>query len=78
VYVGLGASVAAFFLWNIAVTAIGPTRAGFVYYTLPVLGAVEGSLLLGEPVGWTHLASGALILGGIVLATTERVGKGRR
>jgi drug/metabolite transporter (DMT)-like permease len=77
VYVGLGASVAAFFLWNIAVTAIGPTRAGFVYYTLPVLGAVEGSLLLGEPVGWTHLASGALILGGIVLATTERVRKGR-
>ncbi len=68
-YIGIGASLAAFFLWNKAVAAIGPSRAGIIYYSLPVFSGLEAFLLLGEPVGWTHLASGLLILGGILVAT---------
>ncbi|EGJ51901.1 DMT family transporter [Desulfocurvibacter africanus] len=68
-YIGLGASLAAFFLWNKAVAAIGPSRAGIIYYSLPAFSGLEAFLLLGEPVGWAHLASGLLILGGILVAT---------
>ncbi|EMG36549.1 DMT(drug/metabolite transporter) superfamily permease [Desulfocurvibacter africanus PCS] len=68
-YIGLGASLASFFLWNKAVAAIGPSRAGIIYYSLPAFSGLEAFLLLGEPVGWAHLASGLLILGGILLAT---------
>lgn len=68
-YIGIGASLAAFFLWNKAVAALGPSRAGIIYYSLPAFSGLEAFLLLGEPVGWAHLASGLLILGGILVAT---------
>lgn len=68
-YIGLGASLVSFFLWNKAVTIIGPSRAGIVYYSLPAFSGLEAYLLLGEPAGWAHLASGLLILGGIIVAT---------
>lgn len=68
-YIGVGASVVAYFLWNEAVACIGPTQCGFIYYTLPVFSGAEAFLLLGEPVGWVHAVSCLLILGGIVLAT---------
>lgn len=67
-YIGLGASLVSFFLWNRAVATIGPSRAGVIYYSLPAFSGLEAFLILGEPVGWAHLISGALIMGGILLA----------
>lgn len=71
-YIGLGASLASYWLWNMALERIGPARAGFIYYTLPLFCAVEATLLLDEPVTWVHAASGLLIIGGIFLASRER------
>lgn len=71
-YVGLFASLASYFLWNRAVITVGPVKAGLVYYTLPVFSGVEAWALLGEPLTLLHLASGACIIGGIVLATYVR------
>jgi len=68
-YVGLFASLASYFLWNRAVLTIGPVRSGLIYYSLPVFSGVEAWLLLGESLSLLHLASGACIIGGIVLAT---------
>ncbi|UZP67467.1 DMT family transporter [Desulfovibrio mangrovi] len=68
-YVGVGASLISFWCWNKAVSLIGPSQAGIVYYSLPLFCGVEAVLLLGEPVSWVHFASGALILGGIRVAT---------
>ncbi|MEF2145277.1 MAG: DMT family transporter [Desulfovibrionaceae bacterium] len=69
IYIGLGASLAAYWLWNVALTHIGPSRAGFIYYTLPLFCGVEAVLVLGEAVTWVHLVSGVLIIGGVFLAT---------
>lgn len=69
IYVGLFASLAAYFLWNRAVLTIGPVKSGLIYYTLPVLSGVEAWLLLGEPLSLLHLTSGTCIIGGILLAT---------
>lgn len=68
-YIGLGASLAAYWLWSYALGSIGPSKAGIIYYSLPLFCGVEAALLLGESVTWVHLASGALIIGGIWVAT---------
>lgn len=71
-YVGLGASLTAYFCWTRAVEMVGPSTAGMIYYTLPLFSGIEAALLLGEPVTMLHVGSGACIIGGIVLATAKR------
>lgn len=67
-YVGIFASLCAFLLWNKAIVILGPSRAGMVYYTLPVFSGVLGHLFLGEAVGLIHFYSLVLIFSGIVMA----------
>jgi len=69
IYVGLGASLLSYLFWNKAVADIGPVSAGAVYYSLPLFGGVEAWLLLGEDITWAHVASGVMIITGIILAT---------
>jgi len=75
-YIGVCASVIAFFLWNRAIAAIGPSRAGLVYYLVPLFSGVAAYVFLGEPVELVHVASMALSVLGIVTANRERKGKG--
>ncbi|MEJ2717981.1 MAG: DMT family transporter, partial [Deltaproteobacteria bacterium] len=69
VYLGVGASLLAFLCWNRAVELIGPAKAAFVYYSLPLFSGTEAVLLLGEPIRALHVLSGILILCGIIIAT---------
>jgi drug/metabolite transporter (DMT)-like permease len=71
-YIGLGASLISFALWNKAVSSIGPARSAFVYYTLPVFSGLNAYLLLGESIGWVHGLSGILIFIGIVMASRSQ------
>ncbi|MEV8591382.1 DMT family transporter [Streptomyces sp. NPDC052012] len=71
-YVGIASSALAFFAWNKAVTLIGPSRAGVVYYLQPVCVALLSWALLSEPLGWTQAACMALILGGVLLGAGAR------
>lgn len=68
-YVGLGASLAAYAMWNSAVATIGPSLAGLIYYSLPLFSGVTAFIFLDEPMGILHLVSAGCILGGIILAT---------
>jgi drug/metabolite transporter (DMT)-like permease len=71
VYLGIGPSLSAFLCWNRAITLIGPVRAAFAYYSLPVFSGAEALVLLGEPVSAIHVVSGIMILLGIIVATRE-------
>ncbi|GLP94932.1 DMT family transporter [Paraferrimonas sedimenticola] len=53
-YIGVFASLVAYWLWNQAVAQIGALQAGFCYYLLPVFAGVLGALWLDEPLGWFH------------------------
>jgi drug/metabolite transporter (DMT)-like permease len=68
-YVGLGASLASYAMWNTAVASIGPSLAGLIYYSLPLFSGFTAFVFLGEPMGLIHLVSAGFILGGIMLAT---------
>ena len=70
-YVGLFASLAAFVLWNKAIEIIGPSRAGMIYYMLPLFSGVSAYLFLNEDISIIHLYSGLLIISGIVTANYE-------
>ncbi len=71
-YVGIGPSFLAFLLWNKAISFIGPTRAGILYYTIPLFSALLALVFLGEHLGMVHLASALLIVGGILLANKPK------
>ena len=68
-YTAVFASIVATATFNFGVDGAGAARASFFTHLVPVFGAVLGVLLLGEPVGWYHLAGFGLILAGIALAT---------
>ncbi|MCA1785670.1 MAG: DMT family transporter [Desulfobacteraceae bacterium] len=67
-YVGIFASLCAFVLWNRAIIILGPSRAGMIYYTLPLFSGLLAYLFLGEHIGVVHAVSAVLILTGIILA----------
>jgi drug/metabolite transporter (DMT)-like permease len=71
-YTGLGASLAAFFLWNSAVSLIGPGTASLFQYLTPVFSGITAYLLLGQPVTIWHGVGFVLIFTGVVLATRQR------
>ena len=70
-YVGLFASLSAFVLWNKAIVTVGPSKAGMVYYTLPLFSGFLAYLLLKEDIGIIHFYSMGLIISGILTANYE-------
>jgi len=70
-YLGVGPSLLAYLCWNQSVAIIGPARAAFVYYCLPLFSGGEALLLLGEPINAVHVLSAIMILAGIIFATWE-------
>ncbi|MER7051148.1 DMT family transporter [Streptomyces sp. NPDC000351] len=76
-YVGVASSAVAFFAWNKAISLIGPSRAGVVYYLQPVCVALLSWALLSEPTGWAQVGCMALILGGVVLGAASGAGPRR-
>ena len=70
-YMGLGASLFSFWCWTRAISVIGPSKAAVIYYSMPLFAGLQAVIFLGEPIRWFHLASSALILGGLFLATKE-------
>lgn len=71
-YVGVASSAVAFFAWNKAISLVGPTRAGVVYYLQPVCVALLSWALLGEAIGAWQVLSMTLILGGVMLGAASR------
>ena len=67
-YTGIFASLAAFVSWNKAIERIGTSKAGLVYYTLPVWSGMVAWAFLGETPGGAQVVSMALVIGGIALA----------
>jgi drug/metabolite transporter (DMT)-like permease len=68
-YVALLPSLIAYYCWDRGVARAGAVLPMYFVNLTPVIAGLLSWLLLGEAVGWHHLAGGALILAGIHLAT---------
>jgi drug/metabolite transporter (DMT)-like permease len=69
VYMGLGASLAAFICWNHGTKVVGANVAGFTLHLLPAFGTILAIIFLGEAFGLFHAVGIAVIIAGVVLAT---------
>ena len=55
-------------MWNKSILIIGATKAGLIYYTLPLFSGFLAYMLLGESIDRIHLYSLLLIISGILIA----------
>ncbi len=62
----------AFLMYYRLIQRIGPARASTVTYLVPVFGALLAWSLLGEPLTWTMLLAGVLILGSVAFSQRAR------
>lgn len=69
IYLGIGPSLIAFLCWNRSIMVIGPVRAAFIYYSLPLFSGIEALYLLNESIQLVHIFSGFLIIIGLISAT---------
>lgn len=70
-YVGVFASLSAFVLWNKAIVTVGPSKAGMIYYTLPLFSGLLAYIFLKEDIDIIHFYSVLLIVSGIITANYE-------
>lgn len=71
-YIGAGASVIAFFIWNLSVGLLGAGRTAIFGNLIPLFSTIEAVIILDEPVLNIHLWSGLLILLGLVVANSKK------
>lgn len=69
-WIGLGPSAAAYFLWNISSKKIGPTRTGAFLNLIPVFTAVF-VVAMGGSITAAQLIGGALVLVGVSFANAR-------
>lgn len=67
-YLGLGASVICFFIWNIAIHKLGSGRTALFGNLIPIFSSIEAVLILNEQFNWIHIVSMLLVFTGILLA----------
>jgi len=77
-YVGIFASLSAFVLWNKAIINVGPSKAGMIYYTLPLFSGISAHFFLNESISATHFYSALFIVTGIFTANCESKSLTRR
>ena len=75
-YVGLFASVLAFYFWSKGIAQVGPSRAGMYMHIMPLAGTFLSVTLLGEEIAPFHLVGAALVFTGIAITNWQSPGTG--
>jgi drug/metabolite transporter (DMT)-like permease len=68
IYLGLGASVICFWIWNIAINKIGAARTVLFGNLIPIFSSLAAVILLKEEFTWIHQVSMLIVFAGIFLA----------
>jgi drug/metabolite transporter (DMT)-like permease len=77
-YLAVGGGALAFFLWVLALQRASPTRVANTMTVNPLVAALLGAVVLGEPVPPALFVGLAAVGAGIWIATTEGVAAARR
>lgn len=67
-YLGLGASVICFLLWNSAISKLGAGRTALFGNLIPVFSSIGAAIFLHEDFTWVHAVSMTIVFTGILLA----------
>jgi drug/metabolite transporter (DMT)-like permease len=67
-YLGVGASVICFFIWNISIGILGAGRTALFGNLIPVFSSLEAVIILHEQFTWVHVVSMIIVFAGLLLA----------
>ena len=70
-YLGVGASVICFLIWNKAIVALGSGRTALFGNLIPIFSSIEAVIILHEEFAWIYVFSMILVFTGIVLANVQ-------
>lgn len=71
-YLGIGASVICFLIWNKAIVALGSGRTALFGNLIPVFSSIEAVFLLNEKITSIHIISFILVAAGLVIANLKK------
>jgi drug/metabolite transporter (DMT)-like permease len=67
-YLGVGASVICFFIWNISIGMLGAGRTALFGNLIPIFSSLEAVIILHEEFTWVHIVSMVIVFAGLLLA----------
>jgi drug/metabolite transporter (DMT)-like permease len=67
-YLGAGASVISFLIWNKAIVILGAGRTALFGNLIPVFSSLEAMIFLHEEFTMVHVISAVLVLAGLLIA----------
>ncbi|MCC3862234.1 DMT family transporter [Pseudemcibacter aquimaris] len=73
-YVGIMASVVAWFAWQYSVDNIGSVKTSLIYYSMPVFSGILAIIILDEPVETYHIIGFVLVCSGIIISNLRKLG----
>ncbi|MEI9911087.1 MAG: DMT family transporter [Bacteroidota bacterium] len=68
IYLGIGASVICFWIWNIAISKLGAARTILFGNLIPIFGTIGSVIFLHEQFTRVHIVSMTIVFAGILLA----------
>ena len=71
-YLGLGASVICFFIWNKAIGILGAGRTVLFGNLIPIFATIEAVITLHERFTWVHVVSMIIVFTGLLLANLQK------
>jgi drug/metabolite transporter (DMT)-like permease len=77
IYLALFCSVLAFFLWNYGISRLEASKAAVFTNLVPVFTVIGASLFLGEKIRLEQVIGGALVIGGVSLASASKGSRSR-
>jgi drug/metabolite transporter (DMT)-like permease len=73
IYLGLGASVIAYFCWNLSIARLGAARTALFGNLIPIFSSIEASWILGETITVIHIISLVLVITGLIIANIQLI-----
>jgi len=70
VYAALGVSVAAYVLWCWLLKYMEATKIAVFHNLQPVVASGAAFIFLNEPIGWTFIVGGIIVLSGVIITET--------
>ena len=72
IYLGLGASVICYLLWNGAIARLGSPRTALFGNLIPIFSTLEAVWILNEEITLIHIISGLLVVTGLIRANLRK------
>ena len=70
-YVGIFASLVAFYLWNEAIRLIGTSKTAIIYYLIPIFSGILAYFFLNQAIGLIQIISMGIIVLGLLITNKK-------